>query len=94
MSLRFCYYYKAVANFSINQYLIKTFCATAFLLIYNNQSFIKMADKRKNQWCYNCKHFNVTESKNRTKYVCEVFNHNLVGANWCKCYKPIKPEKK
>lgn len=53
-----------------------------------------MADKRKNQWCYNCKHFNVTESKNRTKYVCDIFNHNLVGANWCKYYKPIKPEKK
>ena len=53
-----------------------------------------MAEKRKDQWCYNCKHFNVTESKNRTKYVCEVFSSNLVGANWCKHYQPIKKVKK
>lgn len=46
-------------------------------------------DKRKNQWCYNCRHFDVRENKTRTRYVCGVFGNSLVGAMWCKYYKSV-----
>ena len=41
-------------------------------------------EKRERQMCYNCRHFNVKESRNRTKLECLKWDNTLVGAMWCK----------
>lgn len=47
-------------------------------------------DKRKDEMCYNCKHFIVRETKNRTMFICKDDRFRLVGAGWCKSYEPVK----
>lgn len=43
------------------------------------------------QLCYNCIHFAVSESKNGIKCSCKRIDNALVGAIWCRYYKPTKP---
>ncbi len=48
-------------------------------------------EQRERQMCYNCRHFNVKESRNRTKLECLKWDNTLVGAMWCKYWTEIKP---
>lgn len=49
----------------------------------------KKFDKRDKQKCYNCAHMEVKDMKRCPKLVCGKWDNTLVGAMWCKYYKPI-----
>ncbi|MBR5118879.1 MAG: hypothetical protein IK100_09575 [Muribaculaceae bacterium] len=47
--------------------------------------------RERKQLCYNCKFFVVAESKEGIKCSCKCIDNALVGAIWCRYYKPTKP---
>lgn len=52
----------------------------------------KKIDKREKQKCYNCAHMEVKDLRRCPKLVCRKWDNTLVGAMWCKFYRPLKSE--
>lgn len=52
----------------------------------------KKLEQREKQKCYNCAHMEVKDLKRCPKLVCGKRDNTLVGAMWCKFYKPSSDE--
>lgn len=48
----------------------------------------KKLEQREKQKCYNCAHMEVKDLKRCPKLICGKWDNTLVGAMWCKFYKP------
>lgn len=52
----------------------------------------KKLKQREKQKCYNCAHMEVKDLKRCPKLICGKWDNTLVGAMWCKFYKPSSDE--